>query len=112
MDRVQALEKLTAAATAVDEAEAEMLAAAALDTVMSHPGLRYAPVDQRATRWVAACDGVLLGYLWSEPGRLLGGWTAARLDESDRLGPFSTGRAAAAALARHCGAAPAHTGPT
>ncbi|ROO51480.1 hypothetical protein EDC02_6358 [Micromonospora sp. Llam0] len=111
MDRDAIVAVLAEASAAVDDADARMLAAEALAAVMSHPGLRYAAVNQPATRWVVACDGVLLGYLWSGPGRLLGGWTAARLDklgESDRLGPFHTGRAAAAALARHCGANPRH----
>jgi hypothetical protein len=104
--------ELVTAQAEIDQAEARMFAAAALDEAISAPGLRYAPTSGDRSSYVVACDGQAIGQLWPGPGRhVIGGWTAAPFGNTDRLGPFHTARAAAAALAKACGVSPCHTLP-
>jgi hypothetical protein len=104
--------ELVAALGEADQADARLFAADALDGVTSMPGLRYAPTSGDRSSYVVACDGQPIGQLWPGPGRhVIGGWTAAPFGSTDRLGPFHTARAAAAALASECGVSPCHTLP-
>lgn len=110
MDRSTVLDRLTAARSDRDQAEARLTAAEALDWVTSHQvGLWYAPVDATEALYVVACNGQVIGWISrGEGNHLLRGWTAAPFSAGDGppLGPFHTGRAAAAALARACGMSP------
>ena len=102
--------QLIAAQAEVDRAEVSRHAADALDQVTSRSGLRYAPLSPDQRSYVVACNGEVIGQLWrGEEGHVLGGWTAARLGGTDRLGPFHTARAAAAALAKASGICPDNT---
>jgi hypothetical protein len=104
--------ELVAALGDVDQADARLFAADALNDVTSRPGLRYAPTSAARSSYVVACDGHPIGQLWPGPGRhVIGGWTAAPFGSTERLGPFHTARAAAAALATACGLSPCHTLP-
>ena len=111
--REQVVGELAAATEDAGRADARLRAARAVDDVTSHPGLRYARLDDAGSVYVVACDGVVLGRSWPGPGgTLLAGWTCAPLDDQgERLGPFRTGRAAAAALAAACGVTPRHVLP-
>jgi hypothetical protein len=92
--------RVAAARDDVDRAEDALYEAEARAWVTHAPGLWYAPDRVDQSRYVVGYDGELVGYLWpARPGQLLAGWMAARaVDAEDRLGPFPTGRAAAAAL--------------
>ncbi|MGH9380823.1 MAG: hypothetical protein ACRD2Z_09450 [Thermoanaerobaculia bacterium] len=100
--------QLAEARGGIDQAEAELHAAKALDEATSRPGLRYAALGPDQSSYVVACNGTVIGQIWrGKAGHALGDWTAARLGSTDRLGPFGTSRAAAAALAHACGVSPA-----
>jgi hypothetical protein len=102
--------ELVAAQAEVDQADARLYAADALDDVISTPGLRYASASADRSSYVVGCDGQPIGRLWPGAGRhVIGGWTAAPFGSTERLGPFHTARAAAAALAKACGVSPSHT---
>jgi hypothetical protein len=107
--REQIVAELAEAQAAVDDAAARMYAADALHEVTSLPGLRYAPATADLSSYVVGCDGQAIGRMWRGPeGHLLGGWTCAPFGATDRLGPYQTARAAAAALAQECGVTPTH----
>jgi hypothetical protein len=94
-------EQLAAAQAGAGAAETRLYAAEALAHVTAQPGLWYAPDSPDQTRYVVGCNGAVIGYLWpAHPGQVLTGWTAAQSERDDRLGPFPTARAAAAALVK------------
>lgn len=106
------IDQLAAASVDVDRAAARMTAAEALADAVSLPGLRYEAADAAHSVYVVACDGRPIGFLWPGPdGRQLGGWTCAEQPDGERLGPYRTARAAAAALASAVGVSPTHTLP-
>ncbi len=107
--REQIAAELVAAQAAADEAAVRLHAAEAFHHITSQPGLRYATIAPDSPEYVVGCDGQALGRMWRGPtGGLLHGWTCAPFGANDRLGPFHTARAAAAALAAACHVAPTH----
>ncbi len=110
-DRTAIEAELAAAAAAVDAAEVRLQVAEAYEAVTARPGLWYRPVDAAGAVYVVGCNGVAIGMAWpGVAGQPVGGWRSARFGtacvERHRLGPFQTGRAAAAALAEACGVVP------
>ncbi len=110
-DRAAILAELEAAAADVDAADVRLRVAEAYEAVTAAPGLWYRPVDAAATVYVVGCNGAAIGMAWP-CGAPFGRWRSALFGPAsvatERLGPFRTGRAAAAAIATAAGVRPEH----
>lgn len=95
--------------SALAQAEAEYEKAAAVmfreqlaDRLRAQPGLSYGSLgDHNGGPFLVAYEGELIGEVHSEQGTVVHGWYAVpEADRSERHGPYTTIRKAAASMIR------------
>lgn len=90
---------LDQAHAAFDAAAAEVQYAEVHAALSMRRGLHYAAVDPTRARYLVAFNGQILGELRHDRANgALDGWTAHPAGTDRKLGPFRTGRQAAAEL--------------